>query len=169
MIGAGICARPYKEENTVAIDESTLTKGQLRKLNALRKSVGAKLGEKCSASGSRNRRRRRSRIRSRVKIEEAMAGFADDRTFRLGNYGYTIRRARGKASQDSWRRRMRNHCDGQVNGELVYPSRNHRGATARRFGVNWKEVLSMAQQIRRQLAYAAYDPKLSAIGRRTRW
>ena len=31
-----------------------------------------------------------------VKIEEALAGFADDRSFRLGNYGYSIRRARGK-------------------------------------------------------------------------
>ena len=31
-----------------------------------------------------------------VKIEEALAGFAEEKTFRLGNYGYTIRRARGK-------------------------------------------------------------------------
>ena len=34
------------------IDESTLTKGQLRKLNALRRSVGEDIGERHSPSGS---------------------------------------------------------------------------------------------------------------------
>ena len=32
-----------------SIDESTLTKGQLRKLNALRKSVGQDIGERAFA------------------------------------------------------------------------------------------------------------------------
>ena len=31
-----------------------------------------------------------------MKIEEALADYVDDRTFRVGNYGYTIKRARGK-------------------------------------------------------------------------
>ena len=31
-----------------------------------------------------------------VKIGEALAGFVEDRNFRLGNYGYTVGRARGK-------------------------------------------------------------------------
>lgn len=30
------------------------------------------------------------------KIVEALAGYAGNRSFRLGNYGYTVRRARGK-------------------------------------------------------------------------
>jgi len=42
-------AGPYKEEDTVAIDESTLTKGQIRKFNVLRKSVGDKLGNEVFA------------------------------------------------------------------------------------------------------------------------
>ena len=96
MIGAGICARPYKEENTVAIDESTLTKGQLRKLNALRKSVGAKLGEEVFGKWLAQQAAAPKQDPVAVKTEQALAGFVDDRTFRLGNYGYTIRRARGK-------------------------------------------------------------------------
>ena len=82
----------------MGIDRSKLTKGQVRKLNALCKSVGDTLGEEVfgkwmaqQASASRSKPDPVA-----VKIEEALAGFADDRTFRLGNYGYTIRRARGK-------------------------------------------------------------------------
>ena len=30
------------------------------------------------------------------KIEQALAGFAGDQKFNLGNYGYTVQRARGK-------------------------------------------------------------------------
>jgi len=30
------------------------------------------------------------------KISQALESYVNDRSFRLGNYGYTIRRARGK-------------------------------------------------------------------------
>ena len=53
---------------SVGIDENKLTKGQVRKLNALRKYVGEKLGEEVSASVWHNRRKRRpgrSRMRWR--------------------------------------------------------------------------------------------------------
>ena len=33
-----------------------------------------------------------------VKIEEALAVFASDKSFNLGVYGYSIRRARGKGA-----------------------------------------------------------------------
>ena len=77
----------------MAIDESTLTKGQLRKLGALRRYVGDELGE--DAFG------RWMAQQAKVdpvaqKIEQALAGFAGDRKFNLGNYGYTVRRVRGK-------------------------------------------------------------------------
>ena len=38
--------RIMSREGNIGIDESTLTKGQLRKLNALRKSVGNEVGER---------------------------------------------------------------------------------------------------------------------------
>lgn len=83
----------------MAFDEKTLTKGQTRKLNALRKSVGDKLGEEVfgkwlAQQASAAAEPKRDAIA--VKIEKALAHYASDRSFRLGNYGYTIRRARGK-------------------------------------------------------------------------
>ena len=84
----------------MTIDENTLPKGQLRKLNALRKSVGDALGEEVfgkwlalQAAGSAPKPDTVA-----VRIEEALAGFAGDRSFNLGVYGYTIRRARGKGA-----------------------------------------------------------------------
>ena len=83
----------------MAIDESRLTKAHARKLNALRKSVGDKLGEevfwKWKALQDKKPATRRADPVAE-KIVEALARYAGDRTFRLGNYGYTVRRARGK-------------------------------------------------------------------------
>lgn len=102
MIGAGIWpSGPYKEEDIVAIDETKLTKGQVRKLNALRRSVGDKLGEEVFGKWLAQQASAAAAPKLdpvAVKIEEALAGFVNDRTFRLGSYGYTIRRARGKGA-----------------------------------------------------------------------
>ena len=38
------CSTVVAKASSIQIDESTLTKGQLRKLNALRKSVGDEIG-----------------------------------------------------------------------------------------------------------------------------
>ena len=83
----------------MTIGESTLTKGQMRKLNALRKSVGEKLGNEVFAKWIAQQASAAEKLKPdpiTLKIEEALAQYADDRSFRLGNYGYTIRRARGK-------------------------------------------------------------------------
>ena len=92
---------PSKRVSAVwlSIDESTLTKGQLRKLNALRKSVGDKLGNEVFGKWITQQASAAAEPKPDpigVKIEEALAKYADDRSFRLGNYGYTVRRARGK-------------------------------------------------------------------------
>jgi len=83
----------------MAIDESRLTKAHARKLNALRKSVGDKLGEEVFAKWLAQQKKASAARRAdpvAEKIVEALARYAGDRTFRLGNYGYTVRRARGK-------------------------------------------------------------------------
>ena len=82
----------------MAIDETELTKGQVRKLNALRKSVGDDLGEE--VFGKWLERWTASQAEGEtdpvaVKISEALAGFENDPKFKLGNHGYTIRRAKG--------------------------------------------------------------------------
>ena len=85
----------------MAIDESKLTKGQVRKLNALRKSVGVELGDEVFGKWLAQQAKAAAGPKPdpvAVKIEKALAGFANDRSFRLGNYGYTIRRARGKGA-----------------------------------------------------------------------
>ena len=84
----------------MAIDENTLTKGQLRKLNALRKSVGDALGEEVFLKWADQQAAASAPKLDAVavKIEEALAGFGNDKSFNLGVYGYTIRRARGKGA-----------------------------------------------------------------------
>ena len=83
----------------MGINESRLTKGQVRKLSALRKSVGDALGEEVFGKWLAQQATATASPKPdpvAVTIEEALADYADDRTFRLGNYGYTVRRARGK-------------------------------------------------------------------------
>ena len=85
----------------MAIDETGLTKGLVRKLNALRKSVGDDLAEEVFAKWLE--RQAASQAKSKpdpvaMKIFEALAGFENDPKFNFGNYGYTLRRAKGKGA-----------------------------------------------------------------------
>ena len=85
----------------MAIDETGLTKGQVRKLNALRKSVDGELTEEVFAKWLE--REAASQAKGNpdpvaVKIAEVLAGFESDPKFNLGNHGYTLRRAKGKGA-----------------------------------------------------------------------
>ena len=84
----------------MAIDESMFTKGQLRKLAALRRYVGDELGEEAFGKWIAQQAAAAAAKVDPVaeKIEQALAGFVDDRSFNLGVYGYSIRRARGKGA-----------------------------------------------------------------------
>ena len=83
------------------IDESTLTKGQVRKLNALRKSVGDELGNEVFAKWLAQQATAGPKVDPVAeKIVAALeaARLADQKYFRLGNHGYTVRKARGKGA-----------------------------------------------------------------------
>ena len=85
----------------MAIDEIGLTKGLVRKLNALRKSVGDDLAEEVFAKWLE--REATSQAKGKpdpvaLKIVEALAGLENDPKFNLGNNGYTLRRAKGKGA-----------------------------------------------------------------------
>ena len=84
----------------MAIEEGTLTKGQLRKLNALRRSVGDELGEEVFSKWLAQQAAVSAPKSDPVakSIEEALAGFVGEARLNLGVYGYTIRRARGKGA-----------------------------------------------------------------------
>ena len=88
-------------ENMVQINESTLTKGQLRKLNALRKSIGDKIAEEAFFKWLKTQNSKKSvqKVDPVVeKLGELLKPIAS-KNVNLGTYGYTIKRARGKASK----------------------------------------------------------------------
>ncbi len=83
-----------------AIDESKLTKGELRKLNALRKSVGDDIGERTFVAWQRSRPAAK-RAAPADKTAEAIAGaveklIADRKIRSLPRGGYVVRRGRGR-------------------------------------------------------------------------
>ena len=70
-------------------------------MNALRKSVGDDLADEVFARWFE--REAASRAKSKpdpvaMKIVGALAGFENDPKFNLGNYGYTLRRTKGKGA-----------------------------------------------------------------------
>ena len=85
----------------MSIDEKSLPKGLIRKLNALRNSIGNDLGEQAFAKWLKQQ----SSVKKGIvvdpipqKIEATLSGLANDKSIRLGNLGYTIRRAKGKGA-----------------------------------------------------------------------
>ena len=79
------------------IDENALTKGQIRKLNALRKSIGDDLAEE--AFGKWLARQVPEAPPSDPVAEMIVAALSElesDGKLNLGRYGYTVRKARGK-------------------------------------------------------------------------
>jgi hypothetical protein len=86
----------------MAINESNLTKGQIRKLNALRKSIGDALGEEAFTKWLKQQKPGKKEARVdpvAIKIAEAFKPLAGDKNLNLGLYGYSIKRARGKGAK----------------------------------------------------------------------
>ncbi len=83
-----------------AIDESKLTKGELRKLNALRKSVGDGIGEKAFVAWQRSRPAP-GKVAPADKTAEAIVGAVEKLIERgkirsLPRGGYVVKRGRGR-------------------------------------------------------------------------
>ncbi len=88
----------------MAIKETSLNKGQIRKLNALRKSVGVKLGEEVFGKWLKEQAKAKAvpKVQSdpvAEKILNAVKSLEKDKTVKLGNRGYVIKRARGKGTK----------------------------------------------------------------------
>lgn len=86
----------------MAIEKSTLTKGQLRKLNSLRKSVGDKLGDQTFAKWLKEQGKAKPAAKSDPvadKISEALKPLVKDKSIKLGNRGYSVRRSKGKGAE----------------------------------------------------------------------
>ncbi len=86
----------------MAIDEKALTKGEIRKLNALRKSIGDTLADDAFSKWLKQKTSAKSVDRVdpvAEKIAEAVKPLAKDKSINLGRYGYSIRRAKGKGAK----------------------------------------------------------------------
>ena len=82
----------------MTIDQSTLTKGQVRKLNALRKSVGNDIAENAFGKWMKIQSKTPKEVRDPVAdaLVAALSNLQNDKSFKLGNKGYVVRRAKGK-------------------------------------------------------------------------
>ena len=86
----------------MAINEKSLSKGQLRKLNALRKSLGDKIADKAFTQWMKAQPAKVVTAKSDPVVEKlvaAIAGLAKDKSFNLGRRGYVVRRAKGKGAK----------------------------------------------------------------------
>ena len=81
-----------------AIDESALTRGQVRKLNALRKSIGDELGEKAFAEwlSSQPAAAGAAPDENAALIVDTLWPLVQEGTLTLPRGGYLLRRGRGR-------------------------------------------------------------------------
>jgi hypothetical protein len=84
----------------MTIDQSTLTKGQIRKLNALRKSIGDDIAEDAFGKWMKSQAKTPKEARDPVAdaLVVALSNLKSDKSFKLGTKGYNVRRAKGKGA-----------------------------------------------------------------------
>ena len=86
----------------MSLSESDLTKGQVRKLNALRKSIGDSLAEEAFAKWLTHQEseKKESHRPDPVAelISETLKPLLKKKGVNLGRYGYSVKRARGKGA-----------------------------------------------------------------------
>ncbi|PPR11844.1 MAG: hypothetical protein CFH41_00720 [Alphaproteobacteria bacterium MarineAlpha11_Bin1] len=81
------------------INEEDLTRGQIRKLNALRKSLGEKIADEAFEKWlSQHNLNLESTDPVAEKISNALEVFRNDKSFKLGNKGYIIKRSKGRGA-----------------------------------------------------------------------
>jgi hypothetical protein len=81
------------------IDEKKLTKGQIRKLTALRKSLGDTIAEEAFTKWLKTQATDTSKTDSIArKLVKTLAKLEKDKSFTLGRKGYVIKRAKGRGA-----------------------------------------------------------------------
>jgi hypothetical protein len=82
----------------MSIDQSTLTKSQIRKLNALRKSIGDDIAEDAFGKWMKTQFKTPKEVRDPVAdaLVTALSHLNHDKSFKLGNKGYLVKRSKGK-------------------------------------------------------------------------
>ena len=83
----------------MSFDLAALTKMEIRKLNALRKSIGEDLANSTFAKWLKQKPAKTSggvADKSAQKIEEVLWGLVKDKTIRIPKTGYVLKRGRGR-------------------------------------------------------------------------
>ncbi len=86
-------------KNAAAFNEAALTKGELRKLTALKKSVGDRIGEKAFVQWLRNKSKRATAAPSDPNadmIADILGKMVKDSGLKLPRGGYLVTRGRGR-------------------------------------------------------------------------
>ena len=92
-----MAGRIMDENSSRGIDESTLTKGQRRKLNALRKSVGDEIGERTFSEWLASQQAASGEADGNAAtIVDALWPLIQQGTLAIPRGGYLIRRGRGR-------------------------------------------------------------------------
>ncbi|MCY4560015.1 MAG: hypothetical protein OXF79_27380 [Chloroflexi bacterium] len=78
------------------IDERALSKGQLRKLTALRKSVGADIGERAFADWLATQSAEAPEDRNAAQVADALWPLIENGSLKIPRGGYIVRRGRGR-------------------------------------------------------------------------
>ena len=89
----------YRSRNA-KLDQSSPTKGQARKLNALEKSIGNDLGTMAFTKWLQSQTKEIDVNKDPIseKLKSALLSLENDNSIRIGNKGYSIKRARGKGA-----------------------------------------------------------------------
>ena len=83
--------------SSIPVDENALTKGQRRKLHALRRSVGDKIGEQAFAAWlSSQSAARANRDENAALIMDTLWPLVQDGALAIPRGGYFLRRGRGR-------------------------------------------------------------------------
>ena len=86
----------------MALNEKSMTKGQLRKLNALRKSLGAKIADQAFAQWLKEQPTKSTAVKTDPvadMIVKAISPLVKDKSFNLGRKGYVVKRAKGRGAK----------------------------------------------------------------------
>ena len=81
------------------MNKKSMTKGQLRKLNALRKSLGNQIADKAYKEWLKQQAKQAPAERADPVINKLLAalkGLEKDKSINLGRKGYVIKRAKGR-------------------------------------------------------------------------
>ena len=97
-----IAAKAPKAAKKPQVPRMKLTKGQIRKRNALRKSLGKKIADQAFSKWLKAQKSAIKKAPKRDAVAEKIAAALkplSSKKINFGTYGYTIRRAKGKGAK----------------------------------------------------------------------